>query len=233
MRALFALMPILLAACSGQPEQPEIVPERDPLTRQALNEQIMVDPDLAQQNEANAALTGGTDHSLPPVIATREAIEAAKLEAADLVGGTANLRPPGTPKAADPLPEVALYSVTELAKLTSGNAACADKASFTARWAARMPKVLPIYPHGNTIEAAGIDTAGCALRAVRFLTPVSREDVLAFYAAIARKAGLSVAYARAEDIDVLQGAQGNRRYAVYVRRRESGISDVGLVTSGW
>lgn len=228
------LLPAMLLACSSQPAEPDVVPERDPMTTQALNEQIMVDPDLSQQNEANAALTGGTDHSLPPVNNTREAIEAARLEAADLVGGTANLRPPAGPEIlAEPLPQEALYSVVELAKLTRGTTACADMATFTAGWAARMPADLPIYPRGNTIEAAGNDASGCRLRAVRFLTPVSRDDVLAFYAARAKAAGLTAKYARAGDIDMLSGAGDGRRYAVYVRRRPSGISEVGLVTSGF
>lgn len=234
MRLAAILLPVLLAACSGAPDEPDVVPEQDPMSTQALNDQIMVDPDLAQQNEANAALTGGTDHSLPPVNATREAIEAAKLAAADLVGGTSNLRPPGSPKVLDePLPEVARYSVTELAKLTKGTEACADKASFTAAWAARMPQPLPVYPRGNTIEAAGSDAGDCKLRAVRFLTPVKRADVLAFYNASVRKAGLGAEYSRAGDTDILAGGKGSQRYAIYVRRRESGISEVGLVTSGW
>ncbi|UIP06277.1 hypothetical protein LY632_11335 [Erythrobacter sp. SDW2] len=233
MRLAVFLLPVLLAACSGEADEPGIVPERDPMATQALNDQIMVDPDLSQQNEANAALSGNGDHSLPPVVATREAIEGAKLEAADLVGGTANLRQLSEPKAAEPLPEAALYSVTELAKLTTGAEVCAEKASFTARWAARMPAALPIYPRGNTIEAAGSDSGGCKLRAVRFLTPVARADVLAFYAASARKAGLNASYSRAGEIEVVEGGKGASRYAIYVRRRQSGISEVGLVTSGF
>lgn len=233
MRVAVLFLPVLLAACSDEPEEPGIVPERDPVATQALNDQIMVDPDLSQQNEANAALSGNGDHSLPPVVATREAIEGAKLEAADLVGGTANLRRLSDPQAAEPLPEAALYSVTELAKLTKGAAGCAEKASFTAGWAAKMPAALPIYPRGNTIEAAGSDSGGCKLRAVRFLTPVARADVLAFYAASARKTGLTSAYSRAGDIEALEGGKGASRYAVYVRRRQSGISEVALVTSGF
>lgn len=234
MRLSLALAPLLiLAACSGEPEEPPVVPESDPATVQALGDQIMVDPDLAQQNEANAALTGGTDHSLPPIVATREAIENAKLEAADLVGGTANLDPLGeATERGDPLPEAALYSVTELAKLTPGTARCADRASFTALWAAKMPKAFPVYPRGNTIEAAGSDNAPCQLRAVRFLTPVAIDDVLAFYAASARKAGFATEHVMRGEIEELRGTKGKGSFAIYAWRRASGISDVGLVTSG-
>ncbi|WP_284124857.1 hypothetical protein [Parerythrobacter aestuarii] len=234
MRLMLTLSSLLvLAACSSEPEEVPVVPERDPATTQALSDQIMVDPDLTQQNEANAALTGGTDHSLPPIVATREAIEDAKLEAADLVGGSSQLKPLGkTSEQGDPLPEGALYSVTEMAKLTPGTSACADSASFTAMWAAKMPKAFPVYPRGNTIEAAGSDTDPCSLRAIRFLTPVSTEDVLAFYTASARKEGYSTSHLLRGEIEELRGAKGKGSYAVYVRRRASGISDVGLVTSG-
>lgn len=224
---------MLLSACSQEPEADPLVPERDPMTTQALGDQIMIDPDLSQQNEAGAALTGGTDHSLPPVVATREAIEAARLEAAGLVGGSAKLRPLDAPRMVSALPEAARYSVVALARLAGGTGACADRASLTAAWAARMPAAMPIYPRGNTVEAAGSDDGGCALRAVRFLTPVAGADVLAFYAASARRAGLGADYSRAGDTDVLAGAAGEKRYAVYLRRRASGISEVGLVTSGF
>ncbi|WP_435418111.1 hypothetical protein WAB17_00615 [Parerythrobacter aurantius] len=203
------------------------------MTTQALGDQLTVDPDLSQQNEANAALGGNTDHSLPAVIATREAIEAAKLEAGDLAGGTANLRPLGEPAATTGLPEETLYSVVELARLTAGVGRCADRATFTAAWAASMPAALPIYPRGNTLEAAGTDAGGCKLRAVRFLTPVTSEDALAFYAAMARRGGFGVVHERAGETDILRGSSGRRHYSVYVRRRETGITDVALVTSGF
>lgn len=224
----------LLAACSGEAEEQPIVPERDPATVQALGDQIMVDPDLAQQNEANAALTGGTDHSIPPIVNTREAIADAQQEAADLVGGTSNFATLGEPAiSSDPIPESARYSVAELARLTDGLAPCADPASITASWAARLPKAFPIYPRGNTIDAAGHDGAKCSLRAVRFLTPVPREDVLRFYATRARTAGLAAKYTRHGEFDRLEGKKGGVAYSVTIRQRSSGISEVGLVTNGF
>lgn len=233
-RLSILVLAIALSACSGEAENPAPVPERDPAVVQALGDQIMVDPDLSQQNEANAALTGGTDHSLPPVTATREAIEAARLEAADLVGGVTKLLPPEGPMSeGEPLPEPALYSVTELARLTPGAARCTDDASFTAAWAAKVPPQFPIYPRGNTIEAAGSDAGGCALRAVRYLTPVEVDDVIAFYAARARQFGLATTYAKRGEHEVLAGSKGAARFAVYVRRRASGIAEVGLVTLGF
>ncbi|NNC59082.1 MAG: hypothetical protein HKO05_03715 [Erythrobacter sp.] len=209
------------------------MPERDPATIQALGDQIMVDPDLARQNEANAALTGGSDHSIPPVVATREEIADARLEAADLAGGSRNLVALGKPRAVEtPLAENVRYSVLELAKVTSAPSACVEAASFSARWAGRMPESFPIYPRGNTIEAAGSDDGRCALRAVRFLTPVDGRAVLTFYAAKARKAGLPRSHFLQGDSEILRGSVGKKIYIVHVSQRPSGLSEVGLVTSG-
>ncbi|MHA6334185.1 hypothetical protein ACXYL9_10940 [Qipengyuania sp. CAU 1752] len=220
------------ASCAEHAEAPEIVPERDPATIQALGDQIMVDPDLARQNEANAALTGGFDHSIPPVVETREAIADAQLEAADLAGGSRNLIPLGKPRVVKaPIPANVRYSVLELAKFTGAPSACVEAASYTAQWAGRMSEVFPIYPRGNAIEAAGIDNSRCALRAVRFLTPVDGRAVLTFYAAKARKAGLPRSHVLQGDTEILRGRAGKRQFAVHVSQRPSGLSEVGLVTS--
>ena len=56
-------------------------------------------------------------------------------------------------------------------------------------WAAKLPAAFPVYPRGNTQEAAGTDEGQCALRVVSFLTPVALEEVLAFYYTRARAAG--------------------------------------------
>ena len=56
----------LLAGCGEEPAVTE--PEDDPLLRGALNEPIMVDPDLVGQNRANsAAALPSQDDSLPTV----------------------------------------------------------------------------------------------------------------------------------------------------------------------
>ena len=55
----------MLAACGGGAAEPGADDEMDPATQAALNDQINVDPDLANQNEANAGLTGGSNASLP------------------------------------------------------------------------------------------------------------------------------------------------------------------------
>lgn len=210
------------------------MPERDPAAVQALNDQIMVDPDLAGQNEANAALTGGIDHSIPPIVSTREAIENAKQEAADLVGGLSNMQPLPDPTInAEPIPETGRIAVGEMARLLKEAEPCADGVSYTAQWAASVPQALPIYPRGNTIEAAGNTGGECAMRAIRFLSPVSREDIFAFYATRARDAGIGNEFSERGEYLVLKGSKGGKAFAVFARKRSSGISEVSLILAGF
>ena len=104
---------------------------------------------------------------------------------------------------------------------------CADKVEYTAAWGARMPPSFPIYPRANLRESAGTERDGCALRAVSFATPVDPEDVLAFYATLAGRAGYSVAPGSTG----LTGTKGVGRYWVAARRDGSGMTLVDLVTS--
>ena len=227
---------MVLLACS-EAEQPFVpVVERDPIVVQALNDPLLTDPDLASLNEANAALTdaGGIDRSVPLVIDTPEAIAAAKREAADLVGGSDNLQAElGNPVIRDALPRQTRFDLKELAKATGFAEKCAERAEVTAKWAADMPDAFQIYPRGNTLEAIGADADGCALRVIRYLTPVQREDVLAFYAAQARRAKLPVRHELFGTEQALSGKAGGKAYSVFASRRASGVSEVLLVTYGF
>lgn len=234
MRVLACLALVLpLAACSAEPAPRDPVQDPDPAVRQALGEQITIDPDLALMDESNAALTGPVDQSIPPVIATREAIDAARQEAAQMVGGSdalMRLELPGTAGAA--LPETTRFSVIELAREAGVSDACLARASLTAIWAARLPQPVPIYPRGNTREAAGSDERGCNWRAVRFATPVPVEDVARFYATMLIKAGMKFSTARREEALVLTGRRGAERVMVALEQSPAGITEAGLVVSG-
>ena len=128
------------------------------------------------------------------------------------------------------IPATASLSAAARARLVPGAADCADRVEYTAAWAARMPRALPVYPRGATQEAAGTDATGCALRVVNFLTPVPLEDVLAFYFTRARAAGYSARYVLRDGDSILDGAKGKARYAVFARKREDGLTEVDLVT---
>lgn len=226
-----ALVLLGLAAC-GQGEEAAPAPQVDPATQQALSDQIMVDPDLVNENEGNAALTVSSDHSLPLLVATSEAIAAARADAAALAGGAdklAAMSPPGTFDApgAD-----ALVTPAQFAASLPGAAKCVASLGYSAAWAARMPQDLPVYPRAATFDAAGSDTGDCEIRVATFVTPVSPDDVLSFYAARARASGFAIERAAGESGRLLLGKRGDAVFRLAVHSRGDRMTEATLATSG-
>lgn len=226
MRIILLAPLVLLAACSGAEEgndQP-----RDPVAAAALDDPLMTDPDLTGPNQGNAALHGGLpDGAVPPFKRSAEEIAAAKLDAERLLGRPipAAPEPTGSTEAARLAGAATMQAVAEASGLGGD---CAGKLAYSAIWAARLPRPLPLYPRGHTLVAGGNDAAGCKLRAVRYVTPVEPRDVIAFYHASASAAKLPATRNREGDDEVLSG----KGYALFVRKRSDGLSEVDLVTSG-
>lgn len=225
----------VIAGCHRADPAADRQAERDPVAAAALNDPIMADPDLAAQNRGNSALSGGgpAQGDLPVFNRSAEEANTARAAAAAAVGGKLNPAPP--PGAASPASRLA-GALTLPALLTAagiGNPACAARLEFTMGWAARLPAALPVYPRGHTVMAAGSDAAGCQLRVVRFVTPVTPFDVADFYYASAAAANLSPVHRRAGADEVIAGNAGARQFAVYARTRSDGLSEVDVFTAGW
>jgi len=229
--AFLFLAPALLAGCGEEPGVTE--PEDDPALSGALNEPIMVDPDLVGQNRANSAASlPSHDPSLPTVDAGPGAVAAARAEALRLVGGPGRMKKAPEPREmTGPLP-----ADTALTVAARASTRCAARVETTAEWAARLPRPFPVYPRGAVQEAAGTDarteSGACSLRVVSFVTPVPLGEVMNFYFTRARAAGFSAQRLLDGGDDVLAGVKGAATYVVYVRRLPSGNTEVDLVTSG-
>lgn len=233
---LVALAPlVLLAACGSDDEEVDAsAAGDDPALTGALADQIMVDPDLAGQNEAAAgAALSATDGALPAENNSPAEVAAATREALKLVGGPGNLKQaPTAREVAGKLPEgAALTAAARAAASSKSGAQCADKVKYTMAWAAKLPEAFPVYPRGNVQEAAGTDDAGCALRVVNFTTPVKLGAVMAFYYTRGTTAGFEVDRFIQDGEDMLGGTKGSASYMVYARRTPSGRTEVDLVTS--
>jgi hypothetical protein len=231
--ALLAAAVCGLAGCSRSQDLPAVVREDDPALLAALAYPLATDPDLAGMNRANSALSlPSQDGSLPTFDTGLEFIAAARAEAAALVGGAGSMRrAPEQAGEVSPLPAAARLTAAALAAAApGGDPACAARASYTMMWAARLPATFPIYPRGATQEAAGTDEGGCALRAVRFVTPVPLSEVVDFYYTRALAAGYSATRALQQGDDRLNGAGSDGGYAVWGRRLPSGNTEVDLVT---
>lgn len=236
-RSVLPLLPALLAlaACSGPDKVADANAERDPAAAAALNDPIMVDPDLASQNRGDSALSGGgpAQGDLPDFVRTPEEAAAVRAAAQAMLGGAPPAAPAPTSSSATSRLAGALTMPALAAASGIATSSCADQLGFTMAWAARLPVGLPIYPRGHTIMAAGSDTAGCKVRAVRFVTPVGVSDAVDFYYASARSARFPAERRREGSDEVVAGAQGSTAYAIYVRQRGDGLTEVDLLTAGF
>lgn len=223
----------LLAGCGGEEKAPE--PENDPAMTAALQDRIMVDPDLVGQNRANAAasLPDG-DGSIPTEVSSPEAVAAARADALSLVGGPGRMEKAPKPRSVSgALPEGStLTAAARAAASPGGTENCAEAATYTANWAAKMPETFPVYPRGAVQEAAGTDSGKCRLRVVNFLTPVPLAEVMDFYFTRASKAGFQVDHAMIDGENTLGGSHQGSSFVVYARSQKNGLTSVDLVTNG-
>ena len=93
----------------------------------------------------------------------------------------------------------------------------------------RLPGDLPIYPKAHLREAVGRADGSCPLRGASFTAPVPASQVLAFYRAIAAKAGFSLRQAGPSG---LIGMRGTARIAVLVRPQPGGLAHFDLLIAG-
>jgi hypothetical protein len=234
MRLVLCSFLLILVGCSSSKPAPDPNAERDGAAAAALNDPIMVDPDLSAQNRGNAALSGGgpPNGNLPDFNRSPEEAEAALNSAQATLGDI--LRP--APEASQTAPKSRLAGAITMPAVAAASGvaskACADGMGFTFAWAAQLPAGLPIYPRGHTIVAAGNDTFGCKVRAVRYVTPVAVRDVVDFYYSIASIARLSPERRHEGDDEVVAGKSAAGSGAAYIRKRADGLTEVNLISSG-
>ncbi|WP_240957094.1 hypothetical protein [Pseudopontixanthobacter vadosimaris] len=206
----------LLAGCGN---------EDDPNAGAFDDGAVMVDPELVGEDSSSLALS--------PQQRGSQQVAAARQEAAALVGGADQLRPaPPAREYGARVPDDSALTAAARSAVKPGGANCTEKVAYSSAWAARLPAAFPVYPRGATQEAAGTDEGACSLRVVSFLTPVSIDDVLAFYATRARTNGYGAEQIRQDGDSVLSGNKGAASYVVYARPAGEGTTEVDLVTSG-
>lgn len=221
----------LLSGCGDNSSKPADDSASDPAVTGALNDQIMVDPQLAGQN-AGAAGVGTNTVELPPEQRSPEAIAGAKTEAARLAGGSLQSAPAPSGGSPNPLVErvASAARVGEPAK--SSTTDCTDKVEYSTIWATALPEPLAVYPRGAVQEAAGTDKDGCRLRVVNFVTPVAPSDVMDFYYTRTRAAGYSADRKLDASDHVLGGQKGSSAYLVFARTTDNGLTEVDLIAGG-
>jgi hypothetical protein len=176
----------------------------DPALTSALEDQILVDPNLVQQSHPNTARPPET-----PVQAQYPA---------DGAGGNA-----GSGQARQ----------AAAAAGSAGPAApsaCGVPFVYGNEWANRLPPEFPAYPGGRVTEAAGSDRGDCRMRVVTFTTADPYNRVLEHYRSLADRAGFSVEQQARGGDQVLGGTRGEAAYYLIVTPIQSG-SEVALIVN--
>jgi hypothetical protein len=203
-------------------------PARDPALTAALQDQIMVDPRLTQQSNANAIR--------PPNRPDTGAV--APIDIAAKPDGPA---PPGltpAPAAKGDCPECrARTGALTLGALAERQpdrrtADCAARVAYSATWANRLPAAAPLYPDARVVEAAGVDDATCTLRVVTFRSSAPLARLAAWYYTRGRQAGYAAEHRADGALHVVGGTKGAAAYLAYLRERPGGGTDVDLIANG-
>lgn len=229
--SLFALIALGgVAACSDTSDE-AIPPElRDPLIEQALGDHLMVDPNLASQNEANAALTVGYDSSIPPLISGPEQRDAALSAARTKLADSGKIAELPDPQEDNEWANLAgALSAAERASRIEFARECADRVSYSSRWAAELPDFAEPAPFGAVQEAAGNPSDKCNIRIVTYLTSLPVEEAIHFHYNLALRAEMTPAYIVAEESAIL-AVTPKASLAVHARKRDTHQTVVDIIT---
>lgn len=221
---------VLLAGCDEEAKDaPEEVLTQDPQLARALNDPLMVDPDLSWRSEANAVLAIRDGHPLPlfdaSAEASRRAREAMRLEL--LEDGQIAAMPPASSEAS----RFALgdaQSANAMVEEVGGRGDCADRLEDSLEWSTRMPAPSTLPPHSMVQQAAGIAAGECDMRIVRYLTPAGIDYVLEFHFANADRARFEIALYRQPEAQIF-AERRDQVLVVAVRAGPGGMSAVDVI----
>jgi hypothetical protein len=202
-------------------------PARDPALKAALQDQIMVDPNLQQQSNANAIR--------PPNRPDAGAVASADIAARPEAAPPAGLKSAPPPKVDCPECRARNGALTLGAlaerQRDQRTALCAPKVAYSAAWANRLPAAAPLYPDARVVEAAGTDEAGCALRVVTFRSSAPLQRVADWYHTRGTQAGYSSEHRADGRQHVIGGVRGRSAFLAYLRPRPDGGTEVDLIAN--
>jgi hypothetical protein len=201
-----------LAACGGgegnnlaELDNALLANGADPALTSALEDQILVDPNLVQQAHPNTVRPPEG-----PVQAQYPAGSAAENARRNMVDGN-QTRSGGTSGAGE-------------------QSACGVPFEYGPQYAQRLPAAFPVYPGGRVTEAAGSDRGDCHMRVVTFRTADAYAQVLDHYRGLATRAGYSADHQVRGADHVLGGTNADAAFYLIVTPLERG-SDVALIVN--
>ncbi len=233
-----ALLPLAATGCAQEQKQAsdkyeDKLADGDPVLKTALADQIMVDPKLTEQSNANAVSPGNR-----PLDGGAPVYRAAKGGNPDLiampVGGKLLATPAPKEMEAEDCKTCGRDPVTPGARM--GEVApgkCNAKLTYGLDWARRMPVGFPVYPRAQLKEAAGV-TGECDVRVVNFETAAPMQAVIDYYYTQATKNGYNAEHLTKGAEHYLGGTRtsDDAAYVVILNPTSRNTVDVDIVASG-
>jgi len=234
---LMLALPLALAGCGSRGSLGDVADTEsgnaaDPAHASALQDQIMVDPQLGRQANGDAIRPPGQPYS-GGVPNDNVAANGSKVDNGQLLK--------------TPAPTQATKECTQCAaareSVTLGGLAarqkdpksnqCAASLQYAAGWAQRLPRDLPLYPQARVTEAAGSTAGACQLRVVSFSSPQPMQMMLDWYYTKAIRAG----YTGEHQVDGKEHILGGTRdkdggaYVLFLTARSDGGTDIDMVAN--
>jgi hypothetical protein len=232
---LFVFLPLALAGCTtSKPEQPddaELTNVADPALASALQDQIMVDPQLGRQANGDAIRPPSQPYSAGAPSVT-VAANGDKIDTAGLMKAPAPVA--ATKQCSQCAARRESLTLGGLAARQSGaTGKCAAAITYSASWANRLPADLPLFPQARVTEAAGTQGGACALRVVSFTTTQPMQMLLDWYYTKAMRAGYTAEHQTDGDEHILGGTRGRDggAYVLFLTSRPDGGTDIDLVAN--
>lgn len=198
----------------------------DPALRGALADQIMVDPQLVGQSNANKVRPGERPNGAVP--AGSGAVAAGPVS---VPGGPMMRAPEATPCTDCGADAINLAGMAR--ESAKGQAACAARLNYSAQWADRLPARFPLYPGAALREAAGSDGNGCSLRVASFVADAKLGDIVNYYYTLARRNGYDAEHRLMGSDHVLGGtrARDGAAYFINLAPAQEGGTAVAIIAS--
>ncbi len=237
-------MTLSLSACGSSDEEAsteeldEALAGTDPEANVALDDPILVDPELTNSSNQNAVqrVNGSASGARP----ADTGLDGEALSAQDLKNA---------PLLSAPQPKVlseeecdscgrnsrgaTLGARAEQQSVQRGKGTCDAKLEYGAAWANRMPPEFPVYPRGRVKEAAGVAGGICDIRVVSFTTGVQLKQVVDYYYTRAKRSGYSAEYVLRSGERTLGGVRDNDggAYVITFNQLPTGRTSVDIVAN--
>ncbi|WP_213982590.1 hypothetical protein [Sphingomonas sp. dw_22] len=227
----FAFLSLALAGCGGPAPDDSAdnsANAADPALTSALQDQIMVDPQLSRQANSGAVRPPSQPYS-------------GGVPAQGVAANTDTVDKGGLLHA--PAPNPATKGVGAAGAITPGALAqrqkdpktkgCAAHLTYSAGWAQRLPADLPLYPQARVTEAAGTEDGKCRLRIVSFSAAQPMQAMVDWYYTQAIRGGYSAEHQIDGQQHILGGARekDGSAYMMYLTTRSDGGTDIDLIAN--